>query len=40
MGTPKTLRSGGPRTAAGKAASSRNALKTGVAAVGWLHEGE
>jgi hypothetical protein len=33
-------RSGGPRSASGKAVASRNALKTGVATILWIDESE
>lgn len=40
MPPPNPRRSGGPRSAAGKDASKRNAFKTGVAAASWYHPQE
>ncbi|TFZ03073.1 hypothetical protein EZ313_17830 [Ramlibacter henchirensis] len=40
MGIPNARRSGGPRSPEGKVSASRNAFKTGVAAIGWYHPQE
>ena len=40
MGIPNPKRSGGPRSAEGRASASRNAFRTGVAAIGWHHPQE